>query len=74
MHSNVKIDDLLLGMVNRLLGNTPEKRLTQLEEQIADLEEQLKEAKQERNFVPLLLPYWFITKYPFVTTHVNSSD
>jgi hypothetical protein len=38
---------LLLGMVNRLLGNTPEKRLAQLEEKIAELEEQLKEAKQE---------------------------
>jgi hypothetical protein len=38
---------LLLGVVNRLLGNTPEKRLAQLEEKIADLEEQLKEAKEE---------------------------
>jgi hypothetical protein len=38
---------LLLGVVNRLLGNTPEKRLAQLEEKIADLEEQLTEAKEE---------------------------
>ena len=46
---------LLLGMVNRLLGNTPEKRLTQLEEQIADLEEQLKEAKQEAEELKALI-------------------
>lgn len=38
---------LLLEGVNRLLGNTPEKRLTKVEEKIADLEEELKEAREE---------------------------
>jgi voltage-gated potassium channel len=38
---------LLLEGVGRLLGNTPEKRLGKVEDQIADLEEQLKEARQE---------------------------
>ena len=38
---------LLLEGVSRLLGNTPEKRLAQVEEQIADLEEQLKESCEE---------------------------
>lgn len=38
---------LLLGGINRLLGYTPEKRLTQVEERIAELEEELKEAHAE---------------------------
>ena len=38
---------LLLGGLGRLFGVTPEARLRELEGQIADLEEQLKEARRE---------------------------
>jgi hypothetical protein len=38
---------LLLESIGRLLGHTPEKRLSQVEEQIAELEEQRKELQLE---------------------------
>lgn len=39
---------MLLEAVNRLVGNTPEKRLAALEEKIAEVEEELKELLAER--------------------------